>query len=76
MSTAHSYTPPVRDPVTTCPECGASVPVVAAGRWLAVHQVGTDVYAYPRDRSRRCPGSLLAVNGTEDEPATPSVDTT
>jgi hypothetical protein len=57
--------------LVTCPECGAAVPAVAAGRWLAVHQVGSDVYAYPRGRSRRCPGSLLAVNRTarEDDPA-------
>jgi hypothetical protein len=45
----------------TCPECGASVPVVG-GRWLYVHREGSAEYAYPRgDNALRCPGSLFPV---------------
>jgi hypothetical protein len=45
----------------TCPECGASVPVVG-GRWLYVHREGSPEYAYPRgDNAARCPGSLFPV---------------
>jgi hypothetical protein len=46
----------------TCPECGASVPVVG-GRWLYVHREGSAEYAYPRgNRAARCPGSLFPVD--------------
>ena len=56
----------------TCPECGASVPVVG-GRWLYVHREGSAEYAYPRGNGgARCPGSLFPVGalGTapQDEP--------
>jgi hypothetical protein len=42
----------------TCPECGASVPLVGE-RWIHVHSVGSAEYAYPRGDRRRCPGSLM-----------------
>lgn len=42
----------------TCPECGASVPLVGE-RWLHVHRIGSAEYAYPRGARTRCPGSLM-----------------
>jgi len=56
----------------TCPECGASVPVVG-GRWLYVHREGSAEYAYPRGSGgARCPGSLFPVGAlgpaAPDEP--------
>jgi hypothetical protein len=52
----------------TCPECGASVPVVG-GRWLYVHRKGSAEYAYPRgENAGRCPGSLFPV----ETPSAPS----
>lgn len=56
----------------TCPECGASVPVVG-GRWLYVHREGSAEYAYPRGNGgARCPGSLFPVGAlgsvAPDEP--------
>ena len=53
----------------TCPECGASVPVVG-GRWLYVHREGSAEYAYPRgDGAARCPGSLFPVRPVPSTPA-------
>lgn len=49
---------PGNHPHATCPECGASVPMVRE-RWLHVHSVGSAEYAYPRGDRRRCPGSLM-----------------
>jgi hypothetical protein len=46
------------EPQAVCPECGATVLLLGAG-WLAVHQRGSALYAYPRGPSERCPGSLL-----------------
>jgi hypothetical protein len=58
------------DATVPCPECGATVPVVAAGRWVAVHRVGSGEYAYPRGHRDRCSGSLQAVGRpTRREPA-------
>jgi anti-sigma regulatory factor (Ser/Thr protein kinase) len=46
------------DPRATCPDCGASVPLVGE-RWLQVHLEGSGEYAFP-DRERQwCSGSLL-----------------
>ncbi len=45
----------------TCPECGASVPVVR-GRWLLVHNTGSPEYAYPRSDRPRCLGSFMPVS--------------
>ena len=56
----------------TCPECGASVPVVG-GRWLYVHREGSAEYAYPRGNSAvRCPGSLFPVGPPPAAPADPA----
>jgi hypothetical protein len=53
----------------SCPECGASVPIVA-GRWLHVHREGSAEYAYPRGSGpRRCPGSLLPVSTSMLDPS-------
>jgi hypothetical protein len=60
-----------------CPECGASVPVVA-DRWLHVHREGSPEYAYPRRGGpRRCRGSLLPVgpHGPDTDPSPPSPHT-
>ncbi len=66
---------PRRSSVTgraTCPECGASVPVVG-GRWLYVHREGTAEYAYPRgDSGLRCPGSLFPVASPTVGPVDPT----
>ena len=57
----------------TCPECGASVPVVG-GRWLYVHREGSAEYAYPRgDNGARCPGSLFPVGPARPAPDDPVV---
>ena len=56
----------------TCPECGASVPIVG-GRWLYVHREGSAEYAYPRgDGAQRCPGSLFPVGPAAAAPADPA----
>jgi hypothetical protein len=53
--------PTRNDTPETCPECGASVPIVA-DRWLDLHRAGSAEYPYPRgNRPMRCPGSLLQV---------------
>ena len=49
----------------TCPECGATVPVLG-GHWLAVHHEGSPDYVYPRGFSERCFGSLLTVHESEE----------
>jgi anti-sigma regulatory factor (Ser/Thr protein kinase) len=46
------------DPRATCPECGASVPLVGE-RWLQVHLEGSDDYAFPHPDRQWCAGSLL-----------------
>jgi anti-sigma regulatory factor (Ser/Thr protein kinase) len=46
------------DPRSTCPECGASVPLVGE-RWLQVHLEGSDAYAFPHPDRQWCSGSLL-----------------
>lgn len=45
--------------VVTCPECGASVPVIGQ-RWLAAHRSG-GAERHPPAVGRRCPGSLLVI---------------
>lgn len=47
---------------STCPECGASVPLVAH-QWLQVHRPGTAEYVESRRGHLRCPGSLRQVGG-------------
>jgi anti-sigma regulatory factor (Ser/Thr protein kinase) len=46
------------DPRATCPECGASVPLVGE-RWLQVHLEGSGEYAFPHPDRQWCSGSLL-----------------
>jgi anti-sigma regulatory factor (Ser/Thr protein kinase) len=46
------------DTRATCPECGASVPLVGE-RWLQVHLEGSDEYAFPHPERQWCSGSLL-----------------
>lgn len=48
------------DTHATCPECGASVPVVRV-RWLNVHTVGSAEYTFQTGTFNRCPGSLMPV---------------
>ena len=72
----HSEPPLVKSDVrASCPECGATVPVVA-GRWLHVHREGSAEYAYPRGGGpRRCPGSLLPISfpqPADPDPSPPS----
>jgi len=56
----------------TCPECGASVPVVG-GRWLYVHREGSAEYAQPRGANGlRCPGSLFPVGPLAVHPTDPA----
>jgi anti-sigma regulatory factor (Ser/Thr protein kinase) len=43
---------------STCPECGASVPLVGE-RWLQVHLEGSDEHALPHHDRQWCAGSLL-----------------
>ena len=59
------------DPRSTCPECGASVPLVGE-RWLQVHQEGSDAYAFPHPDRQWCAGSLLLADHDFDTRGTES----